>query len=258
MRPPFPGMDPYLEARSLWPDFHNRLITAIADAVSPLIAPKYYVGLERRTYLLQLDDLIFVGRPDISVTPRDRAGGLSKGLSPRPTVLEVNVPLEEEVGEMFLEVRETSSKEVVTVLEVLSPANKLHKQGRQDYEKKRRKVFQTRTSLVEVDLLREGDPMPLQEEPPPSDYRILVSPGFQRPRARLLAFSLREPIPGITIPLLPGDREPEVDLGAILHQLYERARFDLQIDYGRPPVPPLAPEDEAWAREILAAWQTLK
>jgi hypothetical protein len=26
MRPPFPGMDPWLEHPALWPDVHNRLI----------------------------------------------------------------------------------------------------------------------------------------------------------------------------------------------------------------------------------------
>src|SRR5215468_6146658 len=48
MKSPFPGMDPYLEHPSLWPDVHNRLITAVADDLSERVAPRYYVGLERR------------------------------------------------------------------------------------------------------------------------------------------------------------------------------------------------------------------
>jgi len=43
-----------------------------------------------------------------------------------------------------------------------------------------------------------------------------------------------------------------VDLGKILHDLYDRARFDLRLDYGKPAVPPIAPEDEAWAKERIA------
>ena len=31
MRPPFPGMDPWLEDLKLWLDLHNSLITAIRD-----------------------------------------------------------------------------------------------------------------------------------------------------------------------------------------------------------------------------------
>ena len=76
-----------------------------------------------------------------------------------------------------------------------------------------------------------------------SDYRILVSRGLQRPHASLIAFSLRQPIPAFTLPLLPGDDEPEVALNRILHLFYQRARFDLRLDYAQPPIPPLAEAD---------------
>ncbi len=56
--------------------------------------------------------------------------------------------------------------------------------------------------------------------------RILVSRGATRPRAKLFTFNVRQPIPVIPIPLLPQDVEPELDLGALVHALYDRARFD--------------------------------
>jgi len=257
MPTPFPGMDPYLEHPDLWPDVHNRLITAISDHLSPGLAPRYYVALERRTYFLEPDDLevVFVGRPDVSVI------GTSPPASARPAsqtgrdvaVLDVEVPLLDEVGESFLEVRQAGSHQVVTVLELLSPANKLHRRGRADYEAKRLNIFQSRTSLVEIDLLRSGDPMPLVREPPRSHYRILVSRGERRPRAQLHRFSVRDPIPKFQLPLLQGDVEPEVDLGAILHALYERARFDLRLDYSQPCVPPLSDEDASWGKGLCTA-----
>ena len=86
-----------------------------------------------------------------------------------------------------------------------------------------------------------------------SDYRILVSRGTQRPRALLIAFTLRQPIPTFTLPLVPGDDEPEVALNRILHVLYRRARFDLRLDYTQLPVPPLARADAAWAQELITA-----
>src|SRR5215471_10015904 len=105
MKSPFPGMDPYLEHPSLWPDVHNRLIAAVADDLSERVAPRYYVGLERRTYLLKADDVVFIGRPDIA--------GVSIGVSlPATTsvtvltVLEVDVPMQDEVSENFLEIHE--------------------------------------------------------------------------------------------------------------------------------------------------------
>lgn len=173
---------------------------------------------------------------------------------PRPTplaeiaILEVDVPMADEVEESFLEIREVLTGKLVTILELLSPVNKLHTKGRAEYEDKRGSVFRTRTNLVEIDLLRAGEPMQVVGEDVHSDYRILVSRGSKRPRAQLYHFNLRSPIPSFPLPLLPGDEEPIVNLGKIVHALYDRARFDLRLDYNQPPVPPLVEEDEAWAR----------
>ena len=93
--------------------------------------------------------------------------------------------------------------------------------------------------------------MPLVRKPPRSHYRILVSRGLRRPRAQLHGFSVRDSIPTFPLPLLKGDPEPEVKLGEVLHALYERARFDLRLDYTRPPVPPLDDEDAVWASELV-------
>lgn len=245
-------MDPYLEHPSLWPDVHNSLIAAIRDSLSPRLAPRYYIGLERRIYQFKPDDVAFIGRPDLSIIAHQPA--------PKPAalplaeigVLEVEVPLVEEVSENFLEVREVHTGQLVTILDLLSPANKLHEAGRRLYQQKREHIFSTQTNLVEVDLLRAGRPMPLERASRvQSDYRILVSRAWQRPRAQLYYFGLRQPIPVFSLPLLRQEEPVEVDLGAILHDLYQRARFDLRLDYSQPPVPPLSEADTAWAGELL-------
>jgi hypothetical protein len=51
---------------------------------------------------------------------------------------------------------------------------------------------------------------------------------------------------------LPGDPDPNLDLSDILHALFERARYDLSIDYEQPPVPRLRKKDALWAATILA------
>jgi hypothetical protein len=257
MQSPFPGMDPYLEHPALWPDVHNRLIAALADDLSARVAPRYYVRLERRTYLLKADDLVFIGRPDIAVAATPGVSVCaSQPATTSVTVLEVDVPMQDEVSENFLAIHEVKTSKLVTILELLSPVNKLHKQGREEYERKRGYVFRSWTNLVEIDLLRAGDPMPVVGAQVQSDYRILVSQGSQRPRAALIACTLRQPIPAFTLPLLPGDDEPEVALNHILHALYQRARFDLRLDYTQEPVPPLAEADAVWARELItSAWK---
>jgi hypothetical protein len=50
MPSPFPGMDPYLEHPRSWPNFHHRLITAIAIHLGPQLRPKYRVVVEEAMY----------------------------------------------------------------------------------------------------------------------------------------------------------------------------------------------------------------
>jgi len=245
-------MDPYLENPALWPDVHNSLIAAIRERLSSVLAPRYYVGLECRVYRLEADALRLVGVPDISVTP------LTETRPRRPTlpladidVVEVEVPVGEEVREWFLEAREVGTGEVVTTIELLSPANKYPGTGRREYETKRQKVFDSLTNLVEIDLLRGGEPMPVIGKLPPSDYRILISREARRPHAQVYPFNLHQPIPVFSLPLLPGDDEPPLEVNTILHDLYARAHYEMVVNYTRPPVPPLVEEDAAWAAELI-------
>ena len=254
MRSPFPGMDPYLEHPALWPGVHNRLLTAIADELSPRVAPRYFVDIEQRAYPFDANDLSLIGVADVVVGARDRPVGRPAGPEPAAevAVLDVEVPMLDEARQTYLELRDVRHGTLVTVFEILSPANKSHPKGREQYEVKREQIFESATHLVEIDLHRAGKPMPLARPTPPSDYRILISRGDRRPRARLYAFSVRHAIPSIPVPLLPGDDEPELDLNSVLHALYDRARYDLRLDYGKPPVPPLPEADAAWARDRIA------
>jgi Protein of unknown function (DUF4058) len=258
MRPPFPGMDPWLELPALWLDVHNSLITAIRDDLASRLAPRYYVGVEQHTYVTSAAGDVAAIRPDVLMGRTASRKRISAALAPTAAgvgvvEMDVEVPVEIQVEEWYLEIRLVGTSKLVTVIEVLSPWNKSAGPGRKEYLRKRRHIFKTRTSLVEIDLLRCGKPMPLStRQPVVSDYRILVSRGASRPRAKLYAFGVRQPVPAIPIPLLPKDPEPALDLNAVLHALYERARFDLRLDYAQPTVPPLSEDDAAWARNIIS------
>lgn len=256
MPSPFPGMDPYLERRNVWPDVHSALIVATRDALAPQVATAYYVAIEERTYIVALDGAEFIGRPDVAIVtapaeaqPVGEAGTATAVTSMAQTVV---LPLFEEVRERYLEIRAAQTHAVVTVIEVLSPSNKASGEGREAYEEKRRQVLSTLTNLVEIDLLRGGQPMEMQP-PPQGDYRILVRAGWERPHARLYVCSVRQAIPEVPVPLRRGEQEARVHLGRLLADIYDRARYDLRIDYRQPPEPPLSPPDAAWADELLKA-----
>ena len=237
-------MDPWLERPTLWPDVHNRLIAELGNVLGPMLRPRYVVALEERVYLSARDGGEQIVRPDLSVHEPKQRYGSATGAG-----IAVVVPAFEQVRETWLEVRVVNGR-VVTVVELLSPTNKVPGTGRTLYEEKRAGVLATRSHLVEVDLLRAGAPMAFSGTDRRSDYRILCSRGDRRPTAELLLFSVRDPIPVFALPLRADDDEPNVDLGAILQRLYDVASYDLRIDYTREPVPPLEPNDARWAARL--------
>jgi len=255
MPSPFPGMDPYLEHPDLWPDVHHGLIESLRRALTPVLRPRYRVLVETRTYRVEPGDVVFIGRPDVSTvrTARELTAPYPAPAPGEPRTVQVPVP--DLVEEGYLEVRDVASGEVVTVLELLSPTNKRPGEGRRLYETKRLTILGTFTHLVEIDLLRAYEPMLVYGDGHQSHYRILVSRSNRRPRADLYTFSVRDPIPTFKLPLRRDDEEPVVELGRLLHELYDRAGYDLSVDYRQDPVPPLEGEYAEWAAELLAPWR---
>lgn len=260
MPTPFPGMDPYLERPRLWEEIHTGLIVAMQQHLAPLARPGYRVAIERRTYLALLtgDAGDFAGKPDLMVVGRVREPAVAYAARPSPAQpLAVELPMPEEVVERYLEIRDVATAEVITVLELLSPANKLSAQGRRQYETKRTQVLGSRTHLIEIDLLRNGRPFPIDAPPDVTStlraahYRAIVSRAQQRPRADAYVFTVRDPIPALPVPLRPGEVELSLPLNDLLHEVYERGQYGLAVDYRQPPPPPpFADEDAAWIERL--------
>lgn len=253
MPTPFPGMDPYLERPDLWPNVHSSLIVALRDDLAPRLRPRYYVSVEERTYLLESGELTFAARPDVSVVGESKPtyGSTTAQETVAPEPVTVELPMPDVIRERYLEIRLVKDDKVVTVLEILSPANKHPGQGRTLYERKRLALLGSRTHLVELDLLRAGEPLAMHGAGQPSHYHILISREEKRPFADLIPFSIRQSIPTFHLPLLPDDEEPTVNVGQLLHELYDRAGYDLRLDYASEPEPPLEGEDADWAERLL-------
>ncbi|GET38600.1 DUF4058 family protein [Microseira wollei] len=255
MPSPFSGMDPYLENPALWTKVHQRLIVALADALSPHLRPKYIVDIAERVYQTTEENSLLVGIPDVAVKRSQTVNSSSTAnialATPPVQAATVIIPLPETVREWYLEVREVATRQVITAIEVLSPKNKRSKEGRKAYLKKRQRVFGNLTHLVEIDLLRAGEPMPILGSPIESDYRILVSRSERRPQAELYAFNLQHSIPSFLLPLQEEDTEPAIDLQTLINGVYDRAAYDLVIDYTREVAPPLEEENAAWVDALL-------
>jgi hypothetical protein len=249
-------MDPYLERRGIWEQVHTDLIVSIRRFLTPLLRPRYHVGIEERTYLAVLPpDEPGAGIPDVVITsPQRYTDDAPMGSAPATSMpaqpLVAELPMPEEVQERYLEIRTVPDQQVITVIEILSPSNKLSREGRERYESKRLKVLGSRTHLVEIDLLRSGQPFPMKT-PGTNAYRLLVSRSQHRPRADIYLFGVRDTIPTFPIPLRSGEAEPALPLNHILHDLYDQGGYDLIIDYQQPPQPPLSEAEAAWARRLV-------
>lgn len=244
-RPAFPGMDPYLENPGIWPEVHYGLLGALMRSLNPQLNPKYRVAVEKRVYI----DNVLMGIPDTVVFEKRSTQSDDSQIGRRTAVLSqpeiVSLPMPQEVSERYLEVREVSSGRVITVVELLSPKNKQAGEGRRQYLDKRQRLLATQTHLIEIDLLRAGQPM-LVEGGRQADYQILVSRSADRPAAARYPFDLNDAIPSFPLPLSEEDVEPVVDLAALLDQTYKEAALELAIDYSVAPVPALSPAELAW------------
>ena len=256
MPTPFPGMDPYLERRGIWEQVHTDLIVSMRRFLTPLLRPRYHVGIEERIYraVLPPDDQ-GTGIPDVLITlsqhhPTSAPAATTRAATAAAQPVVAELPMPEELRERYLEIRTVPEQQVITVIEIVSPANKLSREGREQYEGKRLKVLGSLTHLFEMDLLRAGQPLPMKVASH-NDYRILVSRSQHRPRADLYLFGVRDVIPAVPIPLRPGEAEPLLPVNDILHDLYDQGGYDLIIDYQQPPQPPLADGDTAWARQLV-------
>lgn len=257
MPSPLPGMDPYVECQE-WEDFHTRLHTALSDALSPKLEPDYVIRVERRVYVelpshgseaaewRRIDAAILLAESP----PFDGDNGPETTASETTTTV-CELPMPEERRETYLVIRERETLEVVTVIETLSPANKRLGDGRREYLEKRDSVLQSRANLVELDLLRGGHRLPMVTPLPRGDYYAIVSRRPKRPQADVLAWTLRDPLPSIPIPLRGKDPDVFVELQPLFEGIYRRARYDLTLNYAASIVPPFTDEEQAWVASCL-------
>jgi hypothetical protein len=245
-------MDPFLEDQE-WEDFHATFNTVLREILAPAVEPRYIVRVERRVYVEHgLGDEDQVRWADVSVLwPGKQApAAVAPAAGSVATPVECLLPSPQERRESYLVIRELPALEIVTVIETLSPANKrASSDGRDQYLAKREEILQSRTNLVELDLLRGGKRLPVVGMPP-GDYFAIVSRGHRRPKAHVFPWTLRQPLPAITIPLKPDDTDAVVDLQQVFTTVYDRARYALSLDYSAQLGTPFGESDAAWMKQL--------
>jgi hypothetical protein len=258
MRSPFPGVDPYLESQGFWPDFHASFITYWRDALAERLPDNYEARMDERVSLVDLPaERIKRMEPDLAITQRGPSVGSAQAPAGVATLEPITVPLlvEEEYRETYIEIRQRPNRTLVAVLELLSPANK-EEPGRRSYLDKRNALLRERVHLVELDLLLGGRRLPLSGAYPQGHFYALISHADRRPDCDVYAWTVRQPLPALPIPLRPPDPEVWLNLAEVFALTYERGRYARSVDYASPVAFALSDEDRSWAAQAVRANQS--
>ncbi len=221
MPSPFPGMDPYLEDDGLWPVFHHQLVMCLYQILLPGLVDRYRARVSQRHYVTE--QALFTS------------------------------VIREEHHEDLIEIRQRNDGRLITLVDVVSPANKTTAAGRAAYLEKRREGKNAHANLVELDLVLQGQPTLeySRDGLPDWDYAVTVTRSTQPERYEIYTATLQKRLPRFRLPLAADDRDTVLDLHTAFTRCYDQGGFAAKIDYRRDPSTALNSEDRQWLNEVL-------
>jgi len=214
-------MDPFLEDAGVWPAFHHHFVASLFQILQPNLIDRYRERVGQRTYFTE-------------------------------TPLFTSV-LREEHREEYIEIRQRSDNRLVTLVDVVSPTNKLNPAGRAAYLERRRDARVQHASIVEIDLLLQGQPLLdySRDGLPEWDFAITVTRSLQPERYEIYTSTLQKRLPRFKMPLAMDDRDTVIDLQAAFARCYDQGGFAGQIDYAGDPAAVADAEDRRWVNDLL-------
>jgi hypothetical protein len=201
-------MDPFLEAESLWPWFQHQYAIILQQMASALVGDRYSVKIFERRF---------------SAGHQDHC--------------------EESIG-----IHVEADGRLVTLLDIVSPTDKLTEAGRTAYRTTRRAAQASKANVVEIDLVLRGEPMLeySREGLRSWDYAVTVTRATSPERYEIYTGALEKRLPRFRLPLASDDRDIVVNLQEAFSTTYDDSGFWDQIDYRKDPVVPLSLE--IWGR----------
>jgi hypothetical protein len=253
MPSPFPGMDPYLECH--WGDIQHSLVVYASDQLQSQLPKPLVARIAERQIVESACELKEI------IVPNSRLGKLRRVNRPtaKPSTRYIEplvIFLDESMCQPFIEIREhNAANRLVTVVEILCPANKVRGPGQDLYLQQQHDLQARSVSSVEIDLLREGRRLwlfPAERLPLPyrTPYQVCVRRGWEA-SVEFYSIPLRKRLPTIKIPLRPDDEDARLDLQALIEMSYRNGAYEKDLDYRANPDPPLTEKDARWAAALL-------
>jgi hypothetical protein len=214
-------MDPYLEDDGLWPVFHHQLVMCLYQILLPGLVDRYRARVSQRHYVTE--QALFTS------------------------------VIREEHHEDLIEIRQRNDGRLVTLVDVVSPANKTTAAGRAAYLDKRREGKNAHANLVELDLVLQGQPTLeySRDGLPDWDYAVTVTRSTQPERYEIYTATLQKRLPRFRLPLAADDRDTVLDLHTAFTRCYDQGGYSGRIDYGQDPAASLDEADRRWLRDTL-------
>jgi hypothetical protein len=214
-------MDPYLEDEALWPALHHQLIQSLHQILQPSLIDRYRARIKRRHYVSEENQ-------SASVVGKEHY-------------------------EDYIEIQQRFNVQLISLIEVVSPANKLTSVGRTAYLDQRGEAKKANANLVEIDLVIQGKPTLeySRDGLPEWDYAVTVTRSTQPERYEIYTATLQKKLPRFRLPLASDDRDTVLDLQTAFTRCYDQGGFARQIDYRRESPVPLAEEKRRWIDEML-------
>jgi len=213
MPSPFVGMDPFLEEERLWPWFQHHLAITLQRTLSSLVGERYSVEISERRF---------------------QAGN-------------------KEHCDEYVSIHAKADGRLVTLLDIVSPADKLTEAGRAACKDTRQAAKESGASVVEIDLVLQGEPLLgySREGLPHWDYAATVTRGTTPERYEIYTSTLEKRLPRFRVPLASDERDTVVNLQDAFSQTYDDCGFANEIDYRKDPTVPLRVELFGQVADVL-------
>jgi hypothetical protein len=212
-------MDPFLEDAKIWPEFQHLLVTCLYQALLPGLVDRYRARVGQRRYFTEQALFTSVVR--------------------------------EEHNEEFIEIRQRGADRLVTLVEVVAPANKTTDVGRQLYLDHWAASKAGGANIVEIDLVLQGQPPRGYSPNSQADGEYAIAVSRANRQESLEAFNLQRALPRFRLPLAGDDRDMVVELHVVFNRAFDLGAFSGKIDYKTAPVPTLHDPDRQWLDAIL-------
>lgn len=262
---PFSGINPLLNEIFLtdtgWKAFHNLFLGECYKAIQArLINTAYIADLEDTLKIQQLGEVFQRYYPDLLISTKDFSDVPDTNRSTAPQGITMTIPdvltfVDNEPEPMMLVISKTGG-DPITVIELLSPSNKLPFRDYYHYRNKREMILAAGIAFVEFDFihnqsptLRYADYSKSEKGAFPFHVTVLIpTPNIEIGMAQAFHFGIFDSLPTVSIPLLNSD-VVTLDLDAIYQKLFVDAFFALRIQSKQPSLATYHPDDR---EKILA------